>query len=155
MVLCIEEVTMWQELAWLSSLRRMSSWTYRCPKNMGANSRLTSADIFMAKGKYKDFMAKWGWDPKKNLESQKATKTTWWAIAENLEEELTYYDNLAFPVILFFNSTSIAFSSGKSSMVAGSTSPRIGKSNWLATSSRVTVSSPQEKKNVWVVEHHR
>ena len=31
-------------------------------------------------------------------------------------------------------------------MVAGSTSPRIGKSNWLATSSRVTVSSPQEKK---------
>ena len=96
-----------------------------------------------------------GWDPKTNMQSQKATKAARWATTENFEEELTQYDNLAFPVILFFNSTLIASSFGESSMVARSTSPRIGKSNWLATSSRVTVSSPQEKKNVWVVAHHQ
>ena len=96
-----------------------------------------------------------GIGPKTNLQSQNATKTARRAVIENLEKELTQYDNLAFLVILFFNSASMASSSGESSRVTGSASPRMGRSNWLATSSRVTVSSPQEKKKVWVVVHHR
>ena len=96
-----------------------------------------------------------GWDPKTNLQSQNATKAAQRAATENLEEELTQYDSLAFPAILFFNLASTASSSKESYRVAGSTSPRMGKSNWLATSSRVRVSSPQEKKKVWVMAHHR
>ena len=33
-------------------------------------------------------------------------------------------------------------------------SPRIGSIQWLAMSSKVSVSSPQEKKKVWVEGHH-
>ena len=124
-VLWTEVVTMWQDPAWLSSLRRISNWTYRCPKNIG----VTPAAILMAKRKYKSFMAKWGWDLKTNLQSQNTTKAARRAIIENLEEELTQYDNLAFLVILFFNSGSMASSFGESSRVARSPSPRMGKSN--------------------------
>ena len=51
------------------------------------------------------------------------------AAIENLEEELTQYDSLAFSAILFLSSASIASSSGENSRVAGSASPRIGRSN--------------------------
>ena len=46
-----------------------------------------------------------GVGPKDKLASQKATKVAQRATIENLEEELTQYDNLAFLVILFFNLT--------------------------------------------------
>ena len=62
-----------------------------------------------------------------NLQSQKVMKAAQRATAENLEEELTQYDNLAFPLILFFNSAYTASSFGESSKEPGSTSPRMGK----------------------------
>ena len=88
---------MWQDPTWLSSLLKISNWTYRCPKNIGANGRLTPAAILMAKRKYKGFMAEWGWDPKMNLQSQNATKAARLADIENLQEELTQYDNFGIP----------------------------------------------------------
>ena len=62
-----------------------------------------------------------------NLQSQKVMKAAQRATAENLEEELTQYDNLAFLLILFFNSTSTASSSEESFKEPRSTSPRMGK----------------------------
>ena len=70
-----------------------------------------------------------GVGPEDKLAKPKATKATRQTTTENLEEELTQYDNLAFSIILFFNSTSIASSSREISMVTGSKSSRIGKSN--------------------------
>ena len=64
-----------------------------------------------------------------NLQSQNATKAVQRADIENLEEELTQYDNLVFLIILFFNSASMVSSSGENSRAVGSASPRMGKSN--------------------------
>ena len=64
-------------------------------------------------------------DLKTNLQSQNATNAARQVVTENLEEELTQYDNLAFSVILFFNSASMASSSRENSRVAGSASPRM------------------------------
>ena len=50
-MLWTEEVTIWQEHAYLSSLYRISNWTYIWPKNIGANGKLISAEIFMANKK--------------------------------------------------------------------------------------------------------
>ena len=51
MVQWAEVVTMWQEPVYFSN------YTYRWPKNMGANGRLTLAKIFIANKKYKGFIA--------------------------------------------------------------------------------------------------
>lgn len=77
------------------------------------------------------------------------------AVTKILKEELTQYDNFALPLILFFNSASTTSSSRESSKVLGLISPRMGKSNWVATFSKVTMISPQERKKVWVVVDHR
>ena len=63
------------------------------------------------------------------MQSQNATKAAQRAATENLEEELTQYDSLAFLVILFFNLASMASSSRENSRVARLASLRMGKSN--------------------------
>ena len=55
-------------------------------------------------------------------------------------------DNIAFPVIPFLNLASTTSFSVDSSILPRSTSPRIGNNSWFATSSKVTVISPQERK---------
>ena len=62
-----------------------------------------------------------------NLQSQKVMKAAQRAVVKNLEEELAQYDNLAFPLILFFNSAYTTSSFGESSKEPGSITPTMGK----------------------------
>ena len=54
----------------------------------------------------------------------------------------------------FLRAAAISSSSADSLILENECSPRMGSIQWLATSSRVSVSSPQEKRKVCVERHH-
>ena len=74
-------------------------------------------------------------------------KAAWWATVEAFEKALIQLESFVFLLLSpFLNSASMASSSMESWMSKESTSLRIGSNNWLATSFKVIVISPQERK---------
>ena len=83
------------------------------------------------------------------------TKLAQRLVVEAFVKAPTQCDSFAFPSSPFYNTASMASSLAERWMSQGSVSPRIGSSNWLVTSSKVTGISLQERKKVWVELHHR
>ena len=82
-----------------------------------------------------------------NTKAAQRTETPlWWIKCEG--QPLSLVDDC------FLKAAAISSSSADSLILDNECSPRMGSIQWLATSSKVGVSSPQEKKKVCVEGHH-
>ena len=88
-----------------------------------------------------------------HLQSQYSTKT-----AQRTGVPLSWVKCEGQPLSLvddcFLRAAAISSSSADSLILENECSPKMGSIQWLATSSRVGVSSPQEKRKVCVEGHH-